>query len=144
LNLSFDNLHKAQTINNQQSILLHFCLTTTKPNSEESNHSIFKTFKQLTITHLSNHPHIPSHIYNIPTTPITAATAIPPETTFAPAPVNVDAVGVAPPDVLLPALPVASGLLVGLGTYLLWVAATLATDAADALAAGRRGFAALQ
>lgn len=55
-------------------------------------------------------------------------------------PEKLETVGVAPPDVLLPdAAP-----LVADGTDLLWVAATDATDAADALAAGRRGLAALQ
>jgi hypothetical protein len=75
-----------------------------------------------------------------------AATATPPDTPITPAPpANVCAVGVddATPALFAP-LPVASALLVALATYLLCVAATLATDAADAEAAGLRGAAALQ
>jgi hypothetical protein len=76
---------------------------------------------------------------------MTAATATPPDTPIIPAPPTKDcAVGVeeAAPA-LFALLPVASALLVALATYLLCVAATLATEAADADAAGLRGAAAL-
>jgi hypothetical protein len=75
-------------------------------------------------------------------TPINATTAAPPDTPFTTdPPVNAGAVGVELAPALLTALPTA---LVALGTYLLCVAATLATLAADADAAGLRGLAALQ
>lgn len=55
-------------------------------------------------------------------------------------PLKLETVGVASPETLL----ALDDPEVADGTDLLWVAATEATDAADALAAGRRGLAALQ
>jgi hypothetical protein len=118
----------------------HVQTITSRPDIRDNRTEIYSNIRiRYYVSHSHHHP---SHYTPYKNTPINATTAAPPDTPLTTLPpVNAGAVGVELAPALLTALPAA---LVALGTYLLWVAATLATLAADADAAGLRGLAALQ